>query len=99
MNYKTEKKITWNAYIFHQNNGDTKWFKEKEGKEEKRERKQRWFLSGDYSVLWLAAKPYNPKASSLPMGKPDICHSLLITALEEGFSFYETQETLMWEHR
>lgn len=69
--------------------------KKKEKKKTEKETKQGRFCSGNYPVLRLAAKPYSPKASSLQMGKPDVCHSWLITALEEGFSFYETQETLM----
>ena len=69
--------------------------KKKEKKKTEKETKQGRFCSGNYPVLRLAAKPYSPKAYSLQMGKPDVCHSWLITALEEGFSFYETQETLM----
>ena len=61
--------------------------KKKENKKTEKETKQCRFGSGNYSVLRLAAKPYSPKASSLQMEKPDVCQSLLITALEEGFSF------------
>lgn len=61
-------------------------------RKEERKKAERNKAEADFALgitPFVAAKPYSPKTASLQMRKPDgICHSLLITVLEEGFSLF-----------